>query len=174
MSLILAHCPELFKGGTIVEKMVANIDIAPTILEAAGLRAPSKWDGRSFLALAQGKPTAWRSELLYEYYWERNFPQTPTVHALRGDRYKYMHYHGIWDTDELYDLLNDPLETKNLISKPENEQLVKKLNEQLFQKLTETQGLYIQLYPDRGRQNNLRRPDKGHAADFPPGFYRKK
>ena len=170
---MLAHCPELFKGGTIVEKMVANIDIAPTILEAAGLRAPSKWDGRSFLALAQGKPTAWRSELLYEYYWERNFPQTPTVHALRGDRYKYMHYHGIWDTDELYDLLNDPLETKNLISKPENEQLVKKLNEQLFQKLTETQGLYIQLYPDRGRQNNLRRPDKGHAADFPPGFYRK-
>ena len=42
-------------------------------------------DGRSWLPLAQGKPTQWRDDLLYEYYWERNFPQTPTMHALRGD-----------------------------------------------------------------------------------------
>ena len=171
---MLAHCPELFKAGTTVEQMVANIDIAPTILEAAGLRAPSKWDGRSFLGLAEGKPTPWRSQLLYEYYWERNFPQTPTIHALRGDRYKYIHYHGLWDTDELYDLLKDPLETKNLINSAELEPVVKTMNQQLFKTLTETKGLYIQLYPDRGRQMNLRRQDKGGAADFPPGFYQKK
>src|SRR4029079_15682315 len=132
---MLAHCPELFKGGTIVEKMVANIDIAPTILEAAGLRAPSKWDGRSFLALAQGKPTPWRSELLYEYYWERNFPQTPTVHALRGDRYKFIRYHGVWDMDELYDLKNDPQELHNLIFSATHQSMAEDMRARLFQKL---------------------------------------
>jgi N-acetylglucosamine-6-sulfatase len=34
---LLLHCPELFKGGTQMQQMVANIDIAPTLLEAAGL-----------------------------------------------------------------------------------------------------------------------------------------
>ena len=103
------QCPDLFKGGSKVSKLVANIDIAPTILEAAGLTAPADLDGQSFLPVAQGKPGTWRQTLLYEYYWERNFPQTPTVHALRGNRYKYIHYHGIWDIDELYDLGNRSL-----------------------------------------------------------------
>ena len=50
--------------------------------------------------------------LLYEYYWEYNFPQTPTTFALRGKRYKFIQYHGIWDIDELYDLKNDPARRK--------------------------------------------------------------
>ena len=66
-------------GGTLNE-VVANLDIMPTVLEAAGVRAPDDLDGRSFLPLLQKKQTAWRDSLLYEYYWERNFPQTPTVH----------------------------------------------------------------------------------------------
>ena len=44
--------------------------------------------------------------MLYEYFWEWNYPHTPTVHAVIGQRYKYIRYHGVWDTDELYDLLN--------------------------------------------------------------------
>jgi N-acetylglucosamine-6-sulfatase len=112
---LLLQCPELFQPGTTLTNVVANIDIAPTLLQAAGLRAPEQtMDGRSFLPLAQGKSAPWRDALLYEYYWERNFPQTPTLHAVRGDRYKYIRYQGIWDTDELYDLQADPGETKNL------------------------------------------------------------
>ena len=106
---MLMQCPELFKGGTVVQQMVANLDIAPTILEAAGLKAPASLDGKSFIALAQGKPVPWRDALLYEYYWERNFPQTPAMHAIRTDQYKYIHYYGIWDTDELYDIQVLPL-----------------------------------------------------------------
>ncbi len=53
------------------------------------------------LPLAKGEQTPWREELLYEYYWERNFPQTPTVHALRGDRYKYMHFYGVWENCQI-------------------------------------------------------------------------
>ena len=70
---------------------------------------PPPMDGRSFLPLARGERMPWRETLLYEYYWERNFPQTPAMHAMRGARYKYIRYYGIWDTDELYDLRADPL-----------------------------------------------------------------
>ena len=85
---LLVQCPELFRGGTVVGEVVANIDIAPTILEAAGLRAPDDMDGRSFLPLAEGRRAPWRDHLLYEYYWEWAFPHTPTIYALRGDQYK--------------------------------------------------------------------------------------
>jgi N-acetylglucosamine-6-sulfatase len=154
-------------GGTVVEKVVANIDVAPTLLEAAGLRPPGDLDGRSMLPLLQDHGAPWRSELLYEYFWERNFPQTPTVHALRGDRYKYIRYHGIWDADELYDLREDPHETRNLIASPEHLEIVAEMNRRLFEILDETGGMSIPLSPDRGRQNRLRRPDLASPAPFP-------
>jgi len=171
---MLMQCPELFKGGMVVNKMVANIDIAPTILEAAGLKAPAAMDGRSFIALAQGKNVPWRDKLLYEYYWERNYPQTPTVHALRTDQYKYIHYFGIWDIDELYDIKNDPQEMKNLISSPEHKATVQKMNTELFDMLRETDGMYIPLQPNRGGESNLRRKEGDKLADFPLQFYRER
>ena len=97
---MVMQCPELFAGGQTVDQVVANIDIGPTILEAAGLETPTHMDGKSFIALAQNKTIEWRDYFLYVYYWEKNFPQSPTVFALRGDRYKYITYYGLWDTDE--------------------------------------------------------------------------
>jgi N-acetylglucosamine-6-sulfatase len=164
---LVMQCPELFKGGAVVDQMVANLDIAPTILDAAGLVPPEKLDGKSFLPLAQGKDIPWRDALLYEYYWERNFPQTPAMHALRTDKYKYIHYYGIWDTDELYDLQNDPHETKNLVRSPSHKKVLGELNDQLFAVLKSTDGMYIPLQPDRGGINNLRRAYGSNAADFP-------
>lgn len=117
---MLMQCPALFKGGTVVDQVVANIDIAPTIFEAAGILAPPHMDGRSFLPLAQGKTIPWRDYFLYVYYWEKNFPQSPTVFSLRGDRYKYITYYGLWDADELYDLQADPAESKNLFYDPQS------------------------------------------------------
>lgn len=169
---MLVHCPALFKGGATVEAVVANIDIAPTMLEAAGLRAPTHLAGRSFISVAQGKPVQWRTGLLYEYFWERNFPQTPTVHALRGSRYKYIHVHGLWDIDELYDLQNDPLETTNLIFSAEHQELIKQMNQQLFETLEQSAGMYLPLYPDRGGVNRLRRTGGAPAAAFPPQLLR--
>ena len=164
---MVMQCPELFKAGTVVEQMVANIDVGPTFLEAAGLKAPAYMDGRSFIKLAQGQNVPWRDTLLYEYYWERNYPQTPTVHALRGDRYKYIHFNGLWDIDELYDLKNDPTESRNLIHVKKDQPIVQKMNRQLFAELERTGGMYIPLNPDRGAQENLRRKSGSPPAKFP-------
>lgn len=157
-------------AGAAVDDVVANIDIAPTILEAAGL-TPPVMDGRSFLALARGERIPWRDTLLYEYYWERNFPQTPAMHALRGSRFKYIRYYGVWDTAELYDLQADPLETRNLVREPAHRETVSRLNTQLFETLAATGGMYIPLSPDRGGSQALRRREGSKTADFPPHVF---
>lgn len=157
-------------AGAIVSEVVANIDIAPTVLDAAGVKPPPM-DGRSFLSLARGERVAWRESLLYEYYWERNFPQTPTMHAVRGARYKYIRYYGLWDTDELYDLVDDPHETRNLVRDLARRDVVDRMNAELFDLLSATGGMYIPLAPDRGDIQNRRRRDGAKAADFPPYFF---
>ncbi len=111
---MIAHCPDLFDGGRAVEGMALNIDICPTMLEAAGVAAPGAVHGRSLLPLLRGAGD-WRTEFVYEYYWERDFPQTPTVVGLRIDQYSFMRYHGIWDLYELYDVQKDPDQMNNLL-----------------------------------------------------------
>jgi len=168
---LLFFCPELFEGGTRIENVVANIDIAPTLLEVAGLVPPAHMDGRSFSKLTRGEAIPWRDALLYEYYWEWNYPQTPTIFAVRGDRYKYIRYHGIWDTDELYDVLNDPLEIHNLIRDPSAAPVASRLRQRLFDLLASSNGLNVPLLPDRGRQFYNRHPDRAEQAPFPKWFY---
>jgi N-acetylglucosamine-6-sulfatase len=155
---LLAYCPEVIKPGTRVTQLVQNIDIAPTILEAAGAEPPLGMDGQSFLPLLQGKATPWRDEVFYEYYWEANFPQTPTTFGVRTDRYKFIHYHGIWDTDELYDLQNDPDEMHNLIDKPEHRTLVAGLRGRLYDWLEKTGGMQIPLRRETGAKSDKRGP----------------
>ncbi len=165
---LLARCPELFGGGRVVTPMVAGLDIMPTVLDACGAGIPDGLDGRSWLPVVRGNAEGWRTELLYEYYWERNFPQTPTVHALRTDRYKFTRCHGLWDIDELYDLAEDPLESNNLIFSQAHQQTVRTMRARLFQLLEQTSGMSMPLYPDVGFQGNLRHPDRSPAAEFPP------
>ncbi len=142
---LLAHCPELIAPGTVVPQMVLNVDIAPTLLSAAGGEPPGNMDGRSFLPLLQGQDIPWRNEIYYVYYWERPFPHTPTMFALRTDRYKYITYHGIWDIDELYDLQNDPEEMNNLISVPESRATVLDFRSRIFDWLAANNGNCIPL-----------------------------
>jgi N-acetylglucosamine-6-sulfatase len=129
-------------------------------------------EGADMLPLARGQQVPWRKKLLYEYYWERNFPQTPTVHALREDRYKYMHFHGIWDLDELYDLTADPDETVNLLARPGHEDLADRMSKKLFAILEKTGGMQIPLSADAGQRNELRDPAGPPGAPFPPRFLR--
>ncbi len=168
---MLARCPSLFVPGSQVDAVVANIDIAPTMLAAAGLQPPTYMAGSNMLPIARDKTAPWRRELLYEYYWERNFPQTPTVHAIREDRYKYMHFHGIWDLDELYDLAADPHENDNLLARPGHEELAERLSGKLFTLLEQTDGMQIPLSADAGYRANLRKPSAAGQAPFPQSFF---
>jgi N-acetylglucosamine-6-sulfatase len=165
---MLARCPELFSGGRVVKEVVAGIDIMPTCLTAAGLEPPQGIPGLNYLPLCQGKIIPWRDGLFYEYYWERNFPMTPTLHALRGDRYKYVHYYGIWDLDELYDLQEDPLEANNLINSPKHQDVIKQMNKQMFDIMENTGAMSIPLYRDSGGQSNKRGTTGSKPAVFPP------
>ncbi|MFZ9089889.1 MAG: sulfatase/phosphatase domain-containing protein, partial [Planctomycetaceae bacterium] len=169
---MLMQCPDLFQGGSVVDRMVANIDIAPTVMDAMGLQKPPHMDGESFIQLAQGKEVQWRDYFLYVYYWEKNFPQSPTVFSLRNDRWKYNTYYGLWDTDELFDLQADPMEQNNLIRDPRFEKQVGEMETRLYQMMEELGGMDIPMNAPAGRSQNkrLRSRDGDSAADFPGDF----
>ncbi|MDT8301449.1 MAG: sulfatase [Sedimentisphaerales bacterium] len=97
--------------GLTLDQMALNVDIAPTIMELAHLKAPQQMQGRSLVPLLKGRKPRWRTEFFYEH---------PFVHktiakseALRTKRYKYARYID-YDYEELFDLQNDPAETINL------------------------------------------------------------
>ena len=141
---MLAYCPEIIPAGTVVEELVQNIDIAPTIMDACGLEKADQMRGESMLPLLEGQEVHdWRDKVFYEYYWEYDFPQTPTMFGVRTERYKYIRYHGIWDTDEFFDLENDPDETDNLIASPEYQDTIRNLAEDMFDWLESTGGMNI-------------------------------
>jgi N-acetylglucosamine-6-sulfatase len=157
---MLAWAPGWIAPGSTVETSVRNIDVAPTVLELAGVPWPDSvaLDGRAVLrALGGGTPdhpvavspeggaAPASGEFLYEYYWEYAFPHTPTTLALRGDRFKFIFYHGIWDTNELYDLRTDSLEQFNLVNVPAYQDTVRAMRTRLFDRLTATGGMQVPL-----------------------------
>jgi len=105
------------RGGKRLQQMVLNLDFAPTFIELAGGQVPDSMQGRSFAPILQDSAAPGRDAFLYEYFWERAFPQTPTVLGVRTDQHKLMRYHGVWDRYELYDLAADPQEKHNLLGK---------------------------------------------------------
>ena len=142
---LLARWPGMIRPETRIRQMVLNIDIAPTILEIAGVRKPAQMQGQSFLPLLREKSTPWRDRVFYEYYWEDAFPQTPTQFAVRTDRYKFIRSQGIWDINQLYDLQQDPHEMNNLIRSPKHQDIAAQLNRELWDWLEKTNGLQIPL-----------------------------
>ena len=171
---LLMKLPKNMKAaGKVVKENVANIDIAPTILEAAGLEKPVHMNGESFWKVLKGEKIEWRDAFLYEYFWEWNYPHTPTTHALVESRYKYIRYHGIWDTDELYDLQNDPEELNNLIDKPEHKERIVAMKKKMFKILHDTKGHNIPLHSDRGRKFYNRHKERAKQGEFPEYFYDK-
>ena len=156
---MLAYAPGLIAPGTKVTQMVQNIDIAPTLLDLAGVKPPDSaaMDGRSFLSLLQGTSVPWRDAIFYEYYWEWNFPATPTVFAIRTDRYKYIFYQGVWDHDGFYDLKTDPHERHNLIGVPIYREQIETMKKRLFDELERHGGLQIPVRRPLGERLDQRK-----------------
>lgn len=169
---LLAHYPALIPENSRCSAVVTNIDMAPTFLELAGVNPPAAMNGQSLARLLKepSNSDSHRTALLYEYYWEPAFPQTPTTFALRGRQYKLIQYHGLWDTDELYDIVADPQETQNLINDPAQQQRVARLRRELYEQLKATNGLAIPLGFKRGHGANRRKANGSKRAGFPPSL----
>ena len=170
---LLMYVPGLDEPGRVVEEIAANIDIAPTLLDIAGIdEMPAQFEGASLWPLARGEtPDDWRSDLLYEYYWEFNYPMTPTTFALRTERFKLIQYHGVWDLEELYDLANDPREMNNLIDDPAFLEVRVSLRKELHRRLANDRGEHVIPYTEKwGPGAHSRNRDGSRAAPFPDSW----
>ncbi len=133
---LLVRYPELIKEPRVVKEMVLNIDVAPSIVDICGARPLGNVHGMSWKNLVLGKAIGWRKSWYYEYNYEKEFPYTPNVRGVRTDDWKYIHYpNGDDQPDkykaELYNLKDDPLETRNLINELEAQEKVKELRAEL-------------------------------------------
>lgn len=131
---MLIRYPEKIKAGTMVNEQALNIDLAPTILEWAGIEAPNYMQGESMLRLLDQDETNdnWRKSFMFEYYVDDAYPYAgPNMLAIRTAKYKLVDAFLENDIDELYDLENDPGEMNNLISNPEFDDIEQELRSEL-------------------------------------------
>jgi len=102
------------RKGTRIDQIALNVDLAPTMLDLAGLPVPKAMQGRSLVPLLRGEtPADWRVDFFYEH---RSVPKIiPPCEGVRGERWKYIRWIGSEPlVEELYDLRTDPLEEHNL------------------------------------------------------------
>ena len=93
-------------------EMVLNVDVAPTILDLAGLDIPKIMQGRSLMPLMRDEKIDWRTKVFCEHLLDH--PEIPQSECIRTDRWKYIRYPQHLDFEELYDLEEDPSEKNNL------------------------------------------------------------
>jgi N-sulfoglucosamine sulfohydrolase len=118
---LLVRWPDHAKPGQVRDELVSMVDLMPTILEAAGIKAPKKLAGRSLQPLLRGqdKPP-WREYLFTEMNFHTANMYRPQ-RTVRDDRFKLLldlAPHAGQAEIELFDLQNDPGETKNLADDP--------------------------------------------------------
>jgi arylsulfatase A-like enzyme len=129
---LLLRYPKLTMPTKIADQMVLNIDFAPTVLDLAGVPIPSSMQGKSWKPLLTESNPKWRRQFYYEYHTDRQFPAVPRVQALRTATAKFIVYPG-HDWVELYDLIKDPLETRNLARDPEAAALLEVMSKRFLE-----------------------------------------
>jgi arylsulfatase A-like enzyme len=141
---MLVRYPRMIRAGSTSDKMILNLDIAPTFLELAGLKVPNPMQGQSMVTFFQGRePKSWRKDWLYEYY-EYPGPHSVKKHrGVRTERYKLIHYYEPPEEFELYDLQEDPGELHNLYGEPRYAALVQQLRDRIDELRRETDDHYV-------------------------------
>jgi arylsulfatase A-like enzyme len=149
----LIRWPGKIKPGSVSKGMILNVDFAPTMLDAAGVKTPADMQGRSFLPLLEGKtPRDWRTAMYYRYY-HPGHHNVAAHYGIRTDRYKLIYFNKL-DQWELYDLRKDPRETRNVYSDPGYAKIVEALKKEL-------QRLKKEMKDDDQFANELPKDDVG-------------
>ncbi len=118
-----------------VNDMVANVDLAATILDFAGLKSDLKTHGMSLVPyINSGSSKDKREELMIEHLWD--FQPIPASEGIRTEQWKYFRYRNINAPEELYDLENDPQELNNLASNKEYKNILQNMRNKLDLKIT--------------------------------------
>jgi len=131
--------------GALPSQPVLNIDIAPTLLDLAGVDVPSTMQGTSLVPILEGaSPAGWRSDFFVEHLMDN--PTIPKHEGVRGERYKYARYFEQEPVfEELYDLLADPMETRNLARDPDYLEVLGELRRRTDELQAEYGGPYVPL-----------------------------
>jgi arylsulfatase A-like enzyme len=120
--------PPLVSKPHLENRLAANIDIAPTVYDLAGIPIPPDVDGRSLLPLLRGE-AAWREDLLIEGWPERKLDAHYS--AIHTDRYVYVET--VQERPELYDLASDPYQMQNQADNPAYATILTNLKKRLEQ-----------------------------------------
>jgi arylsulfatase A-like enzyme len=136
---LLIRFPGVVRPGTTVDQMVLNLDLPETFLEIAGAVIPTDMQGRSLAPFLQGKtPTDWRRAIYYRYY-EYPGPHSVRQHyGVRTERYKLIYFPDLREW-ELYDLVDDPREMRNVYDEPSRSDTVRELKAELARLQTQYQ-----------------------------------
>lgn len=119
----------------VVDELVLNVDLSPTILDLAGIDIPEQVHGCSMAPFLRGEDPEWRSDFYCELLWHAPKPKEmqassgsiPENEGLRTKQWKYIRWFSQQPVyEELYDLKNDPYESVNLAGDPK---YTAKLNE---------------------------------------------
>ncbi|HVS95185.1 MAG TPA: sulfatase [Puia sp.] len=115
---LIIKWPAAIRPATVNNDLVMNIDIAETLLDAAGLKVPAEMQGKSMLPLLEGKDAGRFRDAVYYHYYDSGGEHNVAKHVgVRTNRYKLIWFYenGQW---ELYDLAKDQHELHNLYNDP--------------------------------------------------------
>jgi arylsulfatase A-like enzyme len=117
---LLVRWPGVVKPGTVDERIVSNVDFAPTFLQAAGGVVPREIQGRSMVPVLRGDPKAEsRKSFYYHFYEDKDADHHVAKHeGVTNGRTKLIHFYTLNEW-ELYDLEKDPHELLNVYGEPE-------------------------------------------------------
>ncbi len=137
---LLVRFPPKVKPGSVSREMALNVDIAPTLMELAGLAPLPGMQGRSLVPIFAGSPAEWRRSFLIEYFSDTVYPRIFKMgySAVRTERHKYIAYRELRGMNELYDLQVDPYEEHNLVGTPAGASVEADLQLELRTLLTDT------------------------------------
>jgi arylsulfatase A-like enzyme len=127
---MVMRCPGVVKLGTVNKDFVMNLDIAPTVLSAAGVAVPKDMQGKSFLPLVAGKKAKGRDAMYYHYYENGEHSVSPHF-GISTKSYKLIRFYERVNSWELYDLKKDKNEINNVYGKKGYEKITKTLMKQL-------------------------------------------